>query len=758
MKMINTDIDLTSCDQEPIHLIGSIQPHGVLLAIEGDDLHISHASANSNCLFGVTHQELIGLSIERFLSTEACHHIRQIANNRKLLVLASQISSTVTTSEAQLITVHKNGSVIILELEPLLALGSEATAYQVIDSLTSLFSSNDMTKAFSLVCKEVQRITEFDRVLVYQFSDDFSGSVVAEERRECIPSFLNHKFPGTDIPKQARELYVKNTIRCLVDVHSESVPVLPAINDITKLPLDLSFSILRSMSPIHVQYLKNMGVSASLSISIIKDRQLWALIVCHHLEPKLVNYRIRALCSVLANVFSAFITRFEHEQGSQHMLSTMPLQARLLGSMHTHKNIVAGLLASSADLPALTNARGFAISIEGKLTTVGLTPSDTSIYELLQWLGNNGDATFHTHCLSSVFSGGTSMSQFASGVLATRPYDSSCWLIWFRPEAVEEVLWAGNPHKSTELENGELNPRNSFESWKELVQGKAQPWRQFEIDSALALGKAISNFVIQQVLEQQLVEEKLQMQRSEFRKRRNDWLAALAHDLQIPSIGANRLLDFLLDDAPEPIPATLRPLLSALRDSSAQQLKRIGIFVDVFRYEDNKIDQSALSAVVLKEVISECIQELLPSATTKRVTIRTTIDASAAKVIGEPSSLSRLLLNLLDNAIRFSPEGGVIELFVERAGTQTDIRIKDNGPGISAERQEQVFENFWQGGKPGKVQAGVGMGLYLCRQIARALGGEISCNSTAGNGATFTVTLQSPELTDDIGGANGRAK
>jgi light-regulated signal transduction histidine kinase (bacteriophytochrome) len=335
----------------------------------------------------------------------------------------------------------------------------------------------------------------------------------------------------------------------------------------------------------------------------------------------------RALLSTLANVLSAFFTRVEDEQYSQHVLSRVPVQARLLDSIDLHKNVASGLLASSADLLALTNASGCAVRLGGKLTTIGLTPPDQSICDLLEWLGNNA-AAFQTQCLSSVFPGGTSITKFASGILATPvPPDSGSWILWFRPEAMEEVLWAGNPHTATELEKGQLNPRESFETWKELTQGKSPP------------------------------------------------------------CGAKRLLNFLLDGASEPLSDSLRALLSALRDSSTQQLKRINSFVDVLRYEDSPVDHSALSEVELKGVIAACIEELLPSATTKRVTIRTRIKETAETVIGEPTALSRLLLILLENAIKFSPDSGVVELWVDRTSTQIEIHIKDNGPGISEENQ-----------------------------------------------------------------------
>jgi chemotaxis family two-component system sensor kinase Cph1 len=744
----DTDIDITSCEQEPIHLIGSIQSDGVLLAIEVADLHISHASVNASSLFGITHQELIGLPIERFLSAEACHHIRQVS---QLAVPAppSQIISAVPASSPQLISVHKAGGVVILEFEALVEPGSEDTVFQIFDKLSFLFSTSDLAESYSLVCTELQRITEFDRVLIYRFSDDFSGSVVAEKKLKQIPSFLGHKFPGSDIPRQARELYLKNRIRALSDVHAAPVPVLPEINTISELPLDLSLSILRSMSPIHVQYLKNMGVSASLSISIVKESQLWALIVCHHFQPKFVTYRVRALCSVFANVFSAFITRVEKEERSAHLISTMPLQARVLERIEFHKDVVCGLQDSAGDLLALTNASGFAIYFKEHLVTFGLTPSNRSIYLLLQWLGTDNRSLVETNCLSSVFPGGTIMTKSASGIIATPiPSSRGSWLIWFRPESSEKVLWAGNPYKANESASDELNPRKSFESWNELMRGKTRPWRQFEIDSALALRNAISDFVVQQVLEHELLEEQLQKQRNIFQKQRNDLLAALAHDLQIPSVGATRLLNFLLDSASasEPIPDNLRTLLSALRDSSVQQLKRIVTLMDVLRYEDRPIGETELSVIELEDVISQCLQELLTSAAIKRVTIRHSKRHADATVLAEPTSLSRLLVNLLDNAIKFSPEGGVVEIFVRRKGTQTKIHIKDNGPGISAKNKIHLFDSLWQGAEPGKVTAGVGMGLYLCQQIATALGGEISCISTAGRGATFIVTLQSPKV------------
>ncbi len=753
--MEHTEFDLSNCEQEPIHLIGSIQPHGFLLALKEDDLTIQHSSANTQFLLGIPYQELIGQKLEKLIGSTSCRQITDAAAGgaplRRICPLPINPSGRTSTPTLQA-TLHRCDELLILEAEPVAAQPMDSTnnlTHELTSAFPALFSASAISDLLSGTAREIQRITDFDRVLIYQFDDDWNGTVVAEHRRDFMPTYMNQRFPASDIPRQARELYEKNWIRLLVDVDATPSPVMPAVNHKTGRQLDMSFSILRSMSQFHIEYLKNMDVRASMSISVIKDGRLWALIACHHKQPKLVDYTTRALCEFLAQLLSMLVSSMEHAQHTEYSLSLKKVQGRLLRNLSLEKDLTDGLAGSSAEVLEATAARGFALFFQGQLTCAGLTPSPEDLHNLHVWLNNTPNSpVIFTHRLSTLCPFARSFAESASGLLAVPiSRDSGDWLAWFRPEVIQEIQWAGNPEKPVLFDEGNMriHPRKSFELWKERLLATAQPWKQAEIDSALELRNNILHFVLGQFIRRHQAEAEVHKQREQFHLQREDWLAALAHDLQTPAIGADRLLELLVGGALGPMPDDQRELLMMLKESNSKQLNRILTLLEVFRYQ-TETGRLKCQPTALEPVISKCIEELMPQARSRRIEVRTENKADSALVVADMEALHRLVVNLLDNAIKFSKDGAEVEIIWESAGANVLLHVRDNGPGIPEADQKYLFERFWQGGVPGKYHVSIGLGLYLSRQIATALGGDIACHSSPGKGTTFTVTLPSAGL------------
>ncbi len=500
------DFDLNTCDLEPIHLIGSIQPHGFLLAISESDLIIQHCSANTEIFLGMPAEKLIGTSLEELIGTGCCSQIAEAWLSHTLEAISPFIISTTYASHKRtfIASVKSSEGLLLLEAEPSgprPPIISNDSTYKLISSLPKLLSASEIPNLLSAAAREIQQLTDFDRVLIYRFNSEWNGTVIAEQRRDFMCSYMNHRFPASDIPRQARELYVKNPIRVLVDVDAMPSPILPAINKQTGKPIDLSFSTLRSMSPMHIEYLKNMGVCASASISIVKDEKLWALIACHHKLPKLVDYKTRALLQLLGQLISMRISRIEQANQTDRLFSLKSLQDKLRRSLTEEASLGNALTRLSAEVLELASAKGFTLFLDETPVSVGLIPPPEALSSLRQWLNDAVEAPIvYTDNLSLVFPQAESYIKEASGLLAVPiSRHKGYWLVWFRPEVLQEIHWAGNPEKPVRLDEAkwDIHPRQSFELWKEQVVASAEPWHKLEIDMAIELGNALHDLLLE---------------------------------------------------------------------------------------------------------------------------------------------------------------------------------------------------------------------------------------------------------------------
>lgn len=501
-----------------------VQSHGILLVLEKDTLNICQVSDNTFKLLGIDPYSLLGHHLKVLLEEneiaelEACADAEIIAQgaNHVPLCINSQIGKLEFDGIVQC-----NEKQILLELEP--KQNSDTEKYLdfyplVRGSLAKFKKAESVQELCDITAQELRRITGCDRAMVYKFDPDGNGQVIAEDKKEDLEAFLGLNYPALDIPDSSRNLLLKNPFRCICDIESPPAYIIPHNQ-----PLDLSLSVLRGVSPCHIEYLRNMGVRASIGISIFKNKKLWGLIVCHHGTPKYISYKVRAACELLCQIVSSELLTKEENLDYQYRLEISSIQSNLLEAMSNAEKFQDALIQHQQDFLKLVSAGGAAIYSGRKIVLLGETPPREIVQQLLKRLGDKSfnQNIFYTDCLASLEPAISAYKDVASGMLAVAisPQPKK-YILWFRPEIVQTVRWAGDPSPQTQIGSDGivgLCPRKSFEMWKETVCLTSLPWQQYEIDAAQELRKAIINVVLRQADE--LAELNTALQQSEAKQR-----------------------------------------------------------------------------------------------------------------------------------------------------------------------------------------------------------------------------------------------
>lgn len=492
------EADLSNCEREQIHLPGSIQPHGALLVLSEPELVIVQASENAAAMLGLR-EDLLGRRVADLpgdlgprLMPELRWPLDQIPT-----ALRCSLGPERRVFDAM---VHRTmASGLIVELEPA---GPPLALSEPMDAALKAIVA---APALRPLCDEAARlfkeISGYDRVMIYRFDEEGHGEVFAEAREPALEPYLGNRYPASDIPQIARRLYVRNRIRLLVDLDYTPVPIRPQRSPLSGTELDMSLCALRSISPIHVQYLRNMGVTATLVASLVVGGRLWGLVACHHYSARLLQYELRLACELLAEAVATRITALESFVRAQAELAVRRIEQRMVDAIGRDGDWRSALFDSSQPLLQPIQATGAALLLEGQVLTGGEVPGTPQLRELGAWLDTLPRAPVHaTASLSLKEPRFAPLREVASGVLAvpvsTLPGE---YLVWFRPERVRTVAWGGDPTKAVLVgdDPSSLSPRRSFARWYQLVEGTADPWAPAELGAARLIGESVADMILQ---------------------------------------------------------------------------------------------------------------------------------------------------------------------------------------------------------------------------------------------------------------------
>ncbi len=502
---------MTNCDRELIQFAGSIQPHGLLLVLQEPQLRIVQASRSASQWFGRPLDWLLLKDLDQ-LQGDIGTQLQALRAEGRLdepHPLRCTLGSTLFEGAAHRVA----EDMLVLELEP--ADPAPPTAPRVQVEGTTLLGQlgalvQRISEASSIgtltdgVVQDLRDIVGYDRVMVYRFDPDGHGKIIAEARDPRLEPLLGHRYPATDIPQRARDLYLRNRVRVLVDVHYEPSQLVPHLLAGKAAgphgELDMSLCYLRSMSPLHLQYLMNMGVTATLVISLVREGRLWGLVACHHYQPRNLSYALRAACELLGEAISTRIAAIENYARAQVAIQVRRLEQRLVEATSTEGDWRLALFRNPRTLLQPLDATGAVLFHDGEVMTCGEVPSTPELRALRGWIEEQeGEGPFSTAAIGRVSAALTSLTPTASGVLAVKlSATQPDYLVWLRKEQLQSYTWAGDPNKPI-IDNDplKLSPRRSFAAWSEIVRGTSAPWTPGELALASAFGDALIDIIVQ---------------------------------------------------------------------------------------------------------------------------------------------------------------------------------------------------------------------------------------------------------------------
>ncbi|MDI9245618.1 ATP-binding protein [Marinobacter sp. CHS3-4] len=726
--------DFTNCADEPIRTPGSIQPNGFVVFLDAEDLTVCSYSENAEqALAAVVGQSEAAIDGTGHLPASLLESVRAALSEPNDL-------SKNFVQGGHLFTVSQRGSRILLSAEP--DDGSSTTTANDLNILISeVKSSHSVEQLLNTAASAVRSITGFDRVMVYRFAEDWHGEVVAENLDSGMTRFLGLHFPATDIPEQARALYLENEIRMIADVDATNIPITSLSGQPQDMNPDLTDCALRAVSPIHLQYLRNMGVAASMSISLIRDGKLWGLVACHNRRPRYVPVNARLAAKLVGDVLSLCLRLVEDAEVMEERLRRRLYQSDVLERCLKNDELVPTIANAAHDFQKLFDADAFAVINGSQVHSVGHGPSDSQYLllakEVRNELKSSGQSILsRSRCNEELFEG---HAKLAAGILALTPsqnYDVLC--LWTRQEELQEVTWAGKNQKSSE---DPLNPRASFERWTETRRGSARKWKAWELDSADELLLSLQKLALRQLERLQRLSESLAQSNRDL----EDFAFIASHDLQEPL----RKIEAFSDMAAEEI-SEENPDAEAIQD----YLKRVGLASSRLRgLVSDLLNYSRVGR--LDYEFSECDWRQAIDKSIELVEQQENYSDFSISVKGRfpvtrtSSVLLRMIFqNLISNALKYGhpdrKNAITIEGHSDESETIWTVNVQDSGIGFDANQAEAIFKPFMRLNSKSRYP-GSGIGLAIVRKAAERVGASVTATSVPGEGSTFSVRINLSE-------------
>ncbi|WP_121665503.1 ATP-binding protein [Mesonia aquimarina] len=733
------NVTIINCDKEPIHIIPQIQTHGFLLVCDPSSLKITQGSDNTITHINVELKKLLNQPIEKLLPSTLVKELQEIISNEKTF-----LPKQITLAEKEWLMIpHLENNHLILDFEPT---GKILDPLFFQEQLTKILNELDAANSISEMCQQaaslVKYLFDYDRVMLYKFDEEWNGKVIAEEKEDEMQSWLGLHYPATDIPKPARDIFLKQGVRMISDVYYESAAISPVNSPINNAPLNLSKSEIRGVSPIHIEYLKNMKVSASLTAAVVLNGKLWGLLACHHNTPKFVSYHQRQSCKFLTQVFSNKLALKTTNTFLEKIAYSENIRKKLMIQMRSMDQISRALCKFKPKFTDLIECGGGAVYLDGKLSLCGKTPDKNEVLELIEEILNKEkNQLFHTQSLMKNFPSAEKYKHKASGILSVRvgSEEKENYLIWFRPEESQVVDWGGNPEKNGVVKDGVeyLSPRKSFERWSEKVSGVSSSWQAYDFEAANSLQDSITYVIVQQqkdkisTLNEQLVEANQELETFSY---------SVSHDLRAPLRGIDGYAHILKEEYSDQLEEYGQEAIQTIIESAEEMDILIEDILTYAKAGKGKLQLETFSLKRLVEniLVKHNVKKSYPST-------EIIINENLPKIEGDRRMISQLINNLLGNALKYSTQvkNPKVEIGYKTENEKNIFFVKDNGIGFDPSLKDKIFDVFSR--LAGDDYAGSGIGLAIAKKVVDKHDGEIWVETKPDKGSTFYFTLLEEE-------------
>ncbi|MBT0812490.1 GAF domain-containing protein [Litoribacter ruber] len=783
-------INLNNCDKEPIHLLGKLQRNGHLIAVEVDSLKVAFVSEGLDESLNMSVEEIFKMDIGNTFGPWFLDEVKKYATTSKNYQIVKDLIIKGNSFFKAILS--KSNGYLLIELEDVTNL-QKYNAYaneglSFIDEASQVFENiNDETKLAINAASLLRTYTGYDRVMVYKFNDNGDGKVIAEDKKFGLEPFLGLHYPASDIPKQARLLYLKNKVRAIYDVEDEGKDIFSLDGSHAEERLDLSYSVFRSVSPIHLQYLNNMGVKSTHGVSLIINKKLWGMLLCHdHTKSKFLSIEQRLTTQFFGDLMSNRIALINSNKKNEEFEKLNTIVNSL--KFTTHDDLGVAIQTHWQEIGDLIKCDGYFLQSPLGTYQSGEQISEKQIEVLDSAMEYNQDLVYTSNSLSNEGMNNTEGLFPYSGFLRlTISEENKEFVYLFRKEKKKKINWAGNPNKPVLVEeNGQegLTPRKSFSKWEQLVEGQSEDWSAQDVEYANILRDAFITFEIEHLkqvystgteveeatehyrnllfernkelnrlnsLLKKELEEKTKSQNNlriakeaaeQMNKMQTEFPSTLSHEMRTPLNGIMGLSLMIQEKSVSP---ELKEFASMQIETTKRMTKTLNRVLELAKIQSDGT-KPILDAFDLNNFLNETVKPLKETASKKRQKLLLINHEEEMHIISDQILLEQIISNLITNAIKFTPEKGVIQLNIKLVSKNLkeilEIAVEDNGIGIWEENLERIFEPFFKEGEITKhSDNSSGLGLFLVKKYSEYLNGKIRVESEKGVGSMFLVQI-----------------
>ncbi|MGE8533321.1 GAF domain-containing protein [Chryseobacterium sp. D764] len=732
-------MNFIECHEEPIHIPGSIQSFGYLIGIDAESRTITFFSRNISDIFKIgSSEELFGRQLTDFpesfqsiIDSEIYTSLDKFTRRKnetyfdKIFIGDTEYHFSVFRSELY----------IFMEFEEVLINPNK----RISNKYDNFYIIDNEKELWNHLLETLSKVVNYDRMMVYKFMMDGSGKVIAEKKNENMESFLGLHYPESDIPKQARDLYLKKRKRIFSNVYADTVPILSRSPE----KIDLTYSASRGMSPVHGQYLKNAGAASSFSVSIIIDDHLWGLVTCQNVEPKHIDLEDRVQAGIFTALAANAYSSFKSKSELNYRLELNEKVSQLKTEFLKHNNLFDSLIECKTEIRNLPEADGLAIVSDESIITDGKTPNPESINRIVQWaLGNTNERIYVSRNFLKEHGDELDLSDNAAGiVIYFIEKEKNEMLIWFRKEFDEHINWAGNPEKKISVfsQNGEekqmISPRTSFRIFTENIKGNSKRWNSRNVSAV----QAVRDLILETSHKNYNAIKRLNDELKKVNDELDSFSYTISHDLGTPltvmKLNAQMLLGNLADDSIKS-KNKINTIIEEI-DNMAEMMHDV---LQLSRAKHSEIQLESLKTAHTIEKISQNAKMTYGSPNSE------IIIKECPDVLADKTMLHQVFLNIINNAVKYSSHKELPKVEIEgREDGQTIIyRVSDNGIGIPEEEKHKMFKIFNRMDNAKKFK-GNGVGLSIVHRIMKRIGGNVDYESSS-EGTSFILTFKKPYI------------